>query len=466
MFPANVYTERRKKLIDLLKSGVIIFTGNTELPMNYPQNIYHFRQDSSFLYFFGLNEPGLGAIIDIDNNKEILFGDDADIEDVVWTGPLPLLSEKIKNFGVANSAAFSEYATYISDAKKQNRTIHFLPPYNPNTKIFLSNVLGLPVEKLKENASMELMLAVINLRSVKSDEEVAEIEKGMEAAYEMFTKGTKLVKPEKYEYEVAGVMEGIALAKNGTLSFPTILSIRGEILHGHDHSNLMKEGDLLVIDAGFETPDHYATDHTRTVPVSGKFTQKQKDIYQIVLDAQLAAIAAIKPGVKYQEVHLLSCKVIADGLKKLGLMKGDIDEAVKQGAHAFFLPHGLGHMMGMDVHDMEDIGQIYVGYDDEVRPIDQFGTAYLRMGRRLQPGFVITVEPGIYFIPELFKLWKSENKFTEFINYDKVEEYLGFGGIRIEDDVLVTETGNKVLGRPIPKEIADIEDLMKENGLA
>jgi len=462
MFSANVYIERRKKLKELVKSGVIIFLGNTELPMNYPQNIYHFRQDSSFLYFFGIDEPGLAAVMDIDNGKEIIFGDDVDIEDIVWTGPVPLLKDKVTKVGVTLAEPFSGFATYVSEAKKQNKKIHFLPPYNPNSKISLSEILNIPVGKLKENASMELILGVIKLRSVKSNEEVAEIEKGMEAAYEMFTKGIKLVKPGKYEYEVAGAMEGIALAKNGTLSFPTILSVRGEILHGHAHGNKMNEGDMLVIDAGFETPQHYATDHTRTVPVSGKFTQKQKEIYQIVLDSQLAAINAIKPGEKYQDIHLLSCKIIAEGLKKIGLMKGDLDEAVKQGAHAFFLPHGLGHMMGMDVHDMEDIGQIYVGYDDEVRPIDQFGTAYLRMGRRLEPGFVLTVEPGIYFIPELFKLWKSENKFTEFINYDKVEEYLGFGGIRIEDDVLVTETGNKVLGQPIPKEIAEIEALMNE----
>ncbi len=460
MFQASVFIERRKKLKLLIKSGVIIFVGNTELPMNYPQNIYHFRQDSSFLYFFGIDEPGLAAIIDIDNDKEIVFGNDVEIEDVIWTGPLPLLKDKVKNVGITQSDVFSGFETYVSEAAKQNRSIHFLPPYNPNTKMFLSELLGMPVGNLKENASMDLMLAVIDLRSLKSAEEVAEIEKGIDTAYEMFTQGIKLVKPGKYEYEVSGMMEGIALAQNGVLSFPTILSVRGEILHGHAHGNMMNGGDMLVMDAGFETPEHYATDHTRTVPVSGKFTQKQKEIYQIVLDSQMAAIDAIKPGVKYQEVHLLSCKVIAEGLKKIGLMKGDVDEAVKQGAHALFFPHGLGHMMGLDVHDMEDIGQIYVGYDAEVRPIDQFGTAYLRLGRRLQTGFVLTVEPGIYFIPELFTLWKSENKFTEFIDYDKVETYLTFGGIRIEDDVLVTETGHRVLGKSIPKTIEEIEMLM------
>jgi Xaa-Pro aminopeptidase len=462
MFDAKIYTERRNRLKKEFKNGVLLFTGNTELPMNYPQNTFHFRQDSTFLYFFGIDEPGLGAIIDLDNNKEIIFGNDVDIEDVIWTGPVPMLKDKIKNVGITECAEFSKLSEYIADAKKQNRTIHYLPPYHPNNQIFLNSLLGIAFDKLKEKASLEFIMAVVKLRSVKGKEEIAEIESGFDTAYEMFTTAMRKVKPGMYEYEVAGIMEGIARSKNGSLSFPTILSVRGEILHGHYHNNKMNDGDLLLLDAGFETPNHYATDHTRVVPVNGKFTQKQKEIYQIVLDSQMAAIDAIKPGVTYQSIHLLACKVIAEGLKKLGLMKGDVDEAVKAGAHAFFLPHGLGHMMGLDVHDMEDIGQIYVGYDDEVRPIDQFGTAYLRLGRKLQPGFVLTVEPGIYFIPELFNLWKSENKFTEFIDYNKVQEYLGFGGVRIEDDVLVTETGHKVLGKPIPKTITEIEDLLKK----
>jgi Xaa-Pro aminopeptidase len=460
MFAKEIYIERRNKLKSLIKSGIIMFVGNTELPMNYPQNIYHFRQDSSFLYFFGIDEPGLAAIIDIDNNKEIIFGNDVDIEDVIWTGPLPLLKDKAEKVGIAETRPYDDFSEIIKLSQQQNLLLHFLPPYNPNTKIFLSSLLNVPFNSLKEIASLELIHAVIKLRATKSIEEVAEIEKGIDTAYEMFTQAIKAVKPNKYEYEVSGLIEGIASAKNGTLSFPTILSVRGEILHGHSHNNLMNDGDMLVIDAGFETPDHYATDHTRTVPVNGKYSEKQKAIYNIVLNSQLTAISAIKPGKKYQDIHLLACKVIVDGLKNLGLMKGDTEAAVKDGAHALFLPHGLGHMMGLDVHDMEDIGQIYVGYDDEVRPIDQFGTAYLRMGRRLQPGFVLTVEPGIYFIPELFKLWKSENKFTEFINYDVVEGYLGFGGIRIEDDVLVTENGHRVLGKSIPKTVEEIEKLM------
>jgi Xaa-Pro aminopeptidase len=460
MFETKIYTERRNKLKKEFSSGLLIFLGNTELPMNYPQNTYHFRQDSNFLYFFGVDEPGLAAIIDIDAGKEMIFGNDVDIEDVIWTGPLPLLKDKAVKVGISNTAAFPKFSEYIHEAEKQKRKIHYLPPYNPNSMIMLNTLLGISFDNMKNESSQELIHAVIKIRSIKEKEEIAEIEKGAETAYEMFTTAMKMAKHGRYEYEIAGAMEGIALSKNGSLSFPTILSVRGEILHGHHHNNQMKDGDLLLIDAGFETPSHYATDNTRVVPVSGKFTQKQKEIYEIVLHSQLAAIEATKPGVTYQNIHLLSCKVITQGLKDLGLMKGDVDEAVKAGAHAMFLPHGLGHMMGLDVHDMEDIGQIYVGYDNEVRPSEQFGTAYLRLGRKLQPGFVLTSEPGIYFIPELFQLWKSENKFTEFINYSKVEAYLGFGGIRIEDDVLVTENGYRVLGKPIPKTVVEVEALM------
>jgi Xaa-Pro aminopeptidase len=460
MFDTKIYTQRRNRLKKEFKNGVLIFLGNTELPMNYPQNIYHFRQDSTFLYFFGIDEPGLAAIIDIDAGKEIIFGNDVEIEDVIWTGPLPLLKDKAEKVGISDTSAFSKFSEYINEAKTRSSKIHFLPPYNPNNMIVLNSLLGISFDDLKKESSPELIHAVIKLRSLKGKEEIKEIERGMKTAYKMFTKAMKMAKHGKFEYEIAGAMEGIALSNNGSLSFPTILSVHGEILHGHHHGNQMKDGDLLLIDAGFETPSHYATDNTRVVPVSGKFTQKQKEIYEIVLNSQLAAIEAIKPGVTYQSIHLLSCKVIAQGLKDLGLMKGDVDEAVKAGAHAMFLPHGLGHMMGLDVHDMEDIGQIYVGYDDEVRPSEQFGTAYLRLGRKLQPGFVLTVEPGIYFIPELFHLWKSENKYTEFINYSKVEEYLDFGGIRIEDDVLVTESGYRVLGKPIPKTVAEVEALL------
>lgn len=462
MFNSSVYTNRRKKLSEKINNGILLFLGNNDASANYPANAYHFRQDSTFLYFFGIDEPGLAAVMDLDNGREIVFGDNVDIEDIIWTGPVEMLNEKAFKTGVSETRPFAELSKFLLKAVEQKRKIHYLPPYRGDNKIFLNQQLGIPFGSLKEKASVEFMKAVVDLRSVKEPCEIDDIRNYMDVAYEIHTKAMKMAKDGLYEYKIAGAMEGIALSYNGSLSFPTILSVRGEVLHGHSHENKIKNGDLLLVDAGAESPMHYATDHTRVVPVSGKFTQKQAEVYQVVLDSQLAAINAIKPGVKYKDIHLLTSKVIASGLKKLDLMKGDVDEAVMQGAHAFFFPHGLGHMMGLDVHDMEDIGQVYVGYDDEVRPSDQFGLDALRMGRRLQPGFIITVEPGVYFIPELYKKWKAENKFTEFINYAKVEEYLDFGGIRIEDDVLVTESGHEVLGKPIPKTIAEVEEFMKK----
>ncbi|MFA5782797.1 MAG: aminopeptidase P family protein [Bacteroidales bacterium] len=463
MFSEKTYTERKNKLRKQLGNGLILIMGNNESPMNYLGNTYHFRQDSNFLYFFGLDFPGLAGVIDIDKNKDIIFGNDVDIDDIIWMGPQESMKDKVLKAGVSNTEPFGKLTEYIETAKKQNRKIHYLPPYRSDNKIFLSNLLNMPVDKLKENASVELIKGVVALRSIKEQAEINEIERYMEVGYLMHTTAMKMAKPGVYEREIAGAIEGIALACGGAVSFPVILSVHGETLHNHDHSNKMKEGDILIIDAGTESPLHYATDHTRVVPVSGKFTQKQKEIYEIVLNSQLAAIEAIKPGVTYQSIHLLASKVIADGLKAIGLMKGDTAEAVKQGAHAMFFPHGLGHMMGLDVHDMEDLGEDYVGYDDEVKRSDLFGTAYLRLGRRLQEGFVLTVEPGIYFIPALIDQWKAEKKFMEFINYSKVEEYFGFGGIRIEDDVLVTANGHKVLGMPIPKTIDEIETFMKKN---
>jgi len=462
MFDAKTYIERRNKLRKQLGSGLILIMGNNESPMNYPGNTYNFRQDSNFLYFFGLDFPGLAGVIDIDKDKDIIFGNDVDIDDIIWMGPQESIKNKALKAGVSNTEPFGKLTEYIETAKKQNRKIHYLPPYRSDNKIFLGNLLNMPVDKLKENASVELIKGVVALRSIKEQAEINEIERYMEVGYLMHTTAMKMAKPDIYEREIAGAIEGIALACGGAVSFPVILSVHGETLHNHDHSNKMKDGDLLIIDAGAESPLHYATDHTRVVPVSGKFTQKQKEIYEIVLDSQMAAIEAIKPGVAYQGIHLMASKVIADGLKAIGLMKGDTAEAVKQGAHAMFFPHGLGHMMGLDVHDMEDLGEDYVGYDDEVKRSDLFGTAYLRLGRRLQEGFVLTVEPGIYFIPALIDQWKAEKKFTEFINYEKVEEYRNFGGIRIEDDVLVTGNGHKVLGKPIPKTIVEVEALMKK----
>jgi len=460
MFLPTVYIERRNALKSKLKSGLALFLGNNNAPMNYPANTYHFRQDSSFLYFFGLNEPGLAAIIDFESGEEIIFGNDVDIDDIIWMGPQNLLKERAEKCGVAVTKPFAELEKYITK-QLQSRTIHYLPPYRFDNKIMLENLIDVKNHVQKKHASVALIQAVVDLRSKKEDVEIEEIEKAMEVAYTMHTAGMKMAKPGVYEREIAGLMEGIALSHGCVVSFPVILTKNGQTLHNHYHGNRLQKGDLVLVDAGVESPMNYCTDHTRTYPVGGTFSSMQKDIYEIVLKANNEAIKMIKPGIKYQTIHLEACKIIADGLKVLGLMTGDTKEAVALGAHAMFFPHGLGHMMGMDVHDMEDLGENYVGYDAHTQRINQFGTAYLRLGKELQERYVLTVEPGIYFIPALIEQWKNQNKFSEFINYKKVEEYLTFGGIRIEDDVLVTSSSYKVFGKTIPKEVSDIEELMR-----
>jgi len=460
MFQAKTYTERRKVLKSKLKSGIVLLLGNNETAMNYTANPYHFRQDSNFLYFFGLNDPGLAAAIDIESGEEIIFGNDVDMDDIIWMGPQPTLKERAVKCGIKITKPFSELEVYIKRSLL-SKTIHYLPPYRFDNSILIETLLGIKPPVQKKFASTELIKSIVELRSIKEDVEIAEIEKAMEVGYLIHTTGMKMAKAGVYERAIYGAMEGIALSHGYTVSFPIILTVNGQTLHNHYHGNKLKNGDLLLVDAGVEAPSGYCTDHTRTIPVSGKFTQKQREIYEIVLKAQKEAIKIIKPGITYQSIHLFASKIIADGLKAIGLMKGDTKEAVKLGAHALFLPHGLGHMMGIDVHDMEDLGENYVGYNDKIHRIDQFGTAYLRLGRELQEGFVLTVEPGIYFIPALIDQWRKENKFAQFINYDKVAEYIDFGGIRIEDDVLVTANGYKVFGKPIPKEVDDIEAFMR-----
>ncbi|MEI8202020.1 MAG: aminopeptidase P family protein [Bacteroidota bacterium] len=459
MFIKEVYIQRRKELRMHMKNGVVLFLGNNDTPMNYPGNTYHFRQDSTFLYYFGLDFPGLAATIDLESGEEIIYGNDFDIDDIIWMGPQESIQHQAAKVGVAKTKPGVALDDFIAKTHKQKRILHFLPPYRADNKIKLHQLTHISFDNLKY-ASVELIKTVVKQRSIKDDFEIAEIERFMEVGYLMHTTAMKMAKPGVVEQEIAGAIEGIALSCGGVVSFPVILSKRGETLHNHSHNNLLKKGDLLLIDAGAESPLHYATDHTRVAPVGGKFSEKQKDIYEIVLKANMDAIKAIQPGVPYKEIHLLAAKVIAEGLKDLGIMKGNTEDAVANGAHAMFFPHGLGHMMGLDVHDMEDLGEDYVGYDEEVSRSNQFGTAYLRLARKLQPGFVLTVEPGIYFIPELIQQWKSEDRFNDYINYQKAIEYIGFGGVRIEDDVLVTPDGYKVFGKPIPKTVADVEEMM------
>lgn len=461
MFEKSTYINRRKALKDKNLNGLGLFLGNIDSPMNYTDNTYHFRQDSSFLYFFGLDFQQLAGIVDFDNGEDYLFGDDVDIADIIWMGPQVPLKENAAKVGIDNCAGYSKLFEFISDALKKGRKVHYLPPSRGDNKITLEKLLGIPIQQLHENASVQLIKAVVDIRSIKESVEIAEIEKACATGYEMHVTAMKMAQPGVWEQKIAGTIEGIALAGGGSVAFPIILSQNGEILHNHNHSKILKEGNLMVTDAGAESLLHYASDFTRTVPVGGKFTQKQREIYEIVLAANNRGTELIKPGVTYLSVHLAVAEIIATGLKELGLMKGDIKEAVKNGAHAMFFPHGLGHMMGLDVHDMEDLGQIYVGYDDEIRPVNQFGTAYLRLGRKLQPGFVITNEPGIYFIPALIDKWKNEKINVDFINFEKVNEYRNFGGIRLEDDILVTETGSKIIGERVPINPDEIEAIVK-----
>lgn len=461
MFSKETYINRRKALKELVGNGLVIILGNNDSPANYPNNCYTFRQDSSFLYFFGAKRDGLAGAIDIDNDKEYFLGND--IDDIVWYGSVESIRDMADMVGVAQTAPFNKLTELVAQAKQTGQKIHFLPPYRHDHMILLEELLGIKPSQQKEVSSMELIKAVVTLRSTKSDEEIKEIERACSIGFKMHTTAMKLAQPGVTEHFIGGTIDGIANALGDKVSFSSIVTMHGEILHGAPKMNYLEAGRLLLVDAGAETINNYCSDHTRTTPVSGKFTHRQRDIYTIVEQAHDLALKKAKPGVLWYDVHMDVCRLITNGLKDLGLMKGDTEEAVASGAHALFLPHGLGHMMGMDVHDMENLGQTNVGYDEEIQPSTQFGTASLRMGRRLQKGFVVTDEPGIYFIPDLIDNWKANNINSDFLNFDVIEKYKDFGGIRIEDDVLVTENGVRFLGKDIiPYHADDVEKYVQE----
>jgi len=457
MFSSEVYSDRRQKLRSLVKSGLAFFPGNVESPVNYPANPYHFRQDSSFLYFFGLDLPGLAGVIDFDSGDEWIFGDDFDLNDIVWMGPQPTVRELAIKCGIAKTAPLKKLEEIIADAVSKKRKIHFLPPYRGETKMMLGALLKEDPCKMKTLASEELIRAVVSLRIIKEAIEIEEIEKAVNISWEMHVTAMKMCRAGIKEQEIFGVIEGIAWSKGAGPAFPVILSINGQTLHNHAHNNILTEGRMMVTDAGAESLLHYASDITRTTPVGGKFDSRQRDIYEVVLRANNLAIGEAKPGKSFRQIHIDACKAIAQGMKELGLMKGDTEEAVMQGAHALFMPHGLGHMLGLDVHDMEGLGENYVGYNDRTKRSDQFGLSFLRFALECKPGHVITIEPGCYFIPQLIDQWKSEGKFKEYICYDRLESYRDFGGIRIEDNIAITETGCRLLGRPIPKTVEEVE---------
>lgn len=454
MFAKETYMARRAKLKQTIGSGLLLFLGNDESGMNYADNTYHFRQDSTFLYFFGLPYAGLSAIIDIDNDKEIIFGDELSIDSIVWMGTQPTLKEKSELAGIAEVRPFKEIETYLKTAQQKKQTIHYLPTYRPEHQIKLQEWLG--IYPGKEQPSESFIYGVVNQRNYKSDEEIAEIEKACIVTADMHLAAMRMVRPGIREAEVAAAVEHAAKVNNYELSFPIIATINGQTLHNHYHGNMIKSGDMLLLDAGAETEMGYAGDMSSTIPADAKFTSRQKEIYDIQVASHEAAVAALRPGIPFEDVYDLSLRVIMDGLKELGFVKGDTTEAVKAGAAALFMPCGLGHMMGLDVHDMENLGEVYVGYNGRAKST-QFGRKSLRLGRELEPGFVLTIEPGIYFIPELIDLWRSENKFKEFIDYDKVETYKDFSGIRNEEDYLITENGARLLGKKIPLHSEEVE---------
>lgn len=465
MFDKETYIRRRSELKKLVKNGLIILFGNNESPCNFPNNGYYpFRQDSSFLYYFGQNRDGLVGVIDVDNDTETLVGNDIDIEDIVWYGSVDSVKDLAEQVGVAHSEPMKALKTICNEALRQHRKIHFLPPYRYDIKLQILDLLGIHPVQQKESASMELIMAVIKMRSCKEQQEIEELERAAVIGYKMHTTAMRLTKPGVTEKFIGGQIDGIANSYGAMVSFPTIFSQYGEIMHGNPTMAVLQSGRLALCDAGAETINNYCSDNTRTYPVNGKFSQRQLEIYSIVEACHDHALQIAKPGIKWYDVHMSVCRLMTDRLKELGLMKGDTEEAVKAGAHAMFLPHGLGHMMGMDVHDMEALDQRYVGYDEEIQPSDQFGTNALRLGRRLQEGFVVTDEPGIYFIPALIDDWKASGHCKEFINFDLLETYKDFGGIRIEDDLLITKDGCRFIGKDrIPYHPAEIEEFMSKN---
>ena len=459
MFTKDIYSGRRATLKKMISKGIAFFPANNEAPFNYPDNTYIYRQDSNFSYYFGLNHPDLVGVIDFETGEEILFGVEVTIDDVIWCGPLPSLKEQGDSIGITDCRDFNKFSEYLQQAMAKGRPIHILPVYRADTKIQCANWLNCDINKVSEYVSVELIKAVIAMREIKSELEIAEMERAANTAYYMHTTAMKMCKPGMIEQEIAGVVEGLSLSGGGPVSFPVILSVDGQTLHNHGHHNVLKEGRMMVCDAGAETENYYASDFTRTTPVGGKFNQRQREIYEIVLKANQVVAEQTRPGIPYVDMHALACRTLIEGLQGVGLMKGNAEEALKNGAHWLFMPHGLGHMLGMDVHDMEGLGESFVGYDGKILRSTNLGFSGLRCGKTLKPGFVVTDEPGIYFIPTLIDMWKAEGKFKEFINYDKLESYKDFGGIRIEDDLLITEDGNRVLGRPIPKTVAEVEDM-------
>lgn len=461
MFSKETYIKRRRILKEKVGKGLILLFGNDESPMNYTDNTYHFRQDSTFLYYFGIQQPGLAAVIDVDNDLEIVFGDEYTVEDFVWRGPQPTIAGQAENSGVQNVQPSKNLAKVLGVSQQMKQLIHFLPLYRPENKIRLYELFGIAPREVASAFSVDLVKAIVSQREIKTEEEIVQIHQAVDVTVDMHVAAMKYAKTGVTEAQVTAEIHKVAIAAGGNISFPIIATINGQTLHNHFHGNTLKEGNLFLIDAGFENEMGYAGDLSSTIPVSKKFTPIQKDVYQLTLEAHQAAIDAAQLNKPFKNAHIAASKTIFEGLKTMGLTKGNTDDAFEAGAHALFFPCGTGHMMGLDVHDMEDLGEVWVGYDGKPKST-QFGLKSLRLAKPLQPGHVYTIEPGIYFIPELMDLWRSQNKFKEFINWDEVYKYRNFGGIRNEEDFVMTENGARLLGKPKPKTIEEIEAIREE----
>lgn len=461
IFDRQVYIQRRQQLRSKLTNGLVLLLGNEDSSMNYKDNCYPFRQDSTFLYYIGIDQPGLAAIIDLDENREILFGEDASIDDIIWTGPQPLISELAASVGIVASDTIAKLVSLLAAARKAQRRIHILPPYRPENKIKLATWLDTPIAQLQQFISETLIRSVIAQREIKEEREIAEMDKAVSISADMHMAAIQNARPGMKEYELAAQVEAIALVNYGRLSYPVILTINGQTLHNHYHGNTIQEGQMVLVDAGAETSMHYAGDLTRTFPAGSQFTSRQRELYNVVLHALDHAVSLLRPGIQYKEVHTQACIKLVEGLTAVGLMKGEAAAAVAAGAHTMFFQCGLGHMIGLDVHDMEDLGEPLVGYDDQLKKSTEFGWKSLRLGKTLKAGFTLTVEPGIYIIPELIDRWKADQKHTSFINYELLNDYRNFGGIRIEDNFVITPDGSKKLGKSLPKTLDEIEALRK-----
>ncbi len=461
MFNKKTYTERRRTLKEKVGNGLILLFGNDESPMNYTDNTYHFRQDSTFLYYFGIQRPGLAAVIDIDNDTEAVFGDEYTVDDYVWRGPQPTIASLAEKCGVQNVQPAAGLMAFLGQAQRKKQTIHFLPLYRPENKIRLYELLGIAPEEITGKSSLALVKAVVSQREIKTEEEIAQLHQAVSVSVDMHVAAMKYAKPGMTEAQVTAEIHKVAIAAGGNISFPIIATINGQTLHNHYHGNTLKEGDLFLVDAGYENEMCYAGDLSSTIPVSRKFTPVQKDIYQLSLEAHQAAIDAAQLNKPFRNVHIAATSTIFEGLKAMGLTKGNTEDAIEAGAHALFFPCGTGHMMGLDVHEMEDLGEVWVGYDGQPKST-QFGLKSLRLAKPLKPGHVYTIEPGIYFIPELMDMWRSQNRFNEFINWEEVYKYRGFGGVRNEEDFVMTEKGAQLLGKPKPRTVEEVEAIRGE----